>query len=182
MDAFRSFISINIARSFHFYNECIRCLEELEQKSTFWELTTLYYLARGYIKGGRKHHERALFNSRRLAGPVEKYVLYPERVIKWREELLRKEKILVQSETLDGVKMELLEDEVLRRWLDQEEIERILPEKFEEQKKGRRRLPNIKLRIALDKLKEIDLLAREREEKAKRYYLSKAFGLKIQQK
>jgi hypothetical protein len=123
-----------------------------------------YYRARNYLKDGEKFYQETFKEAKRLLGPLPPYS--SSEFGKWREDYLSQHKILAESHELEAMKEELLHDEYLNQWMSREDIERLLLRNFEAQKTGKRRLPNIKVRLLLDRLNELIAQARELQKKA----------------
>jgi hypothetical protein len=60
----------------------------------------------------------------------------------------------------------LVNDEIMKAWLREEEIELFLQRHFQTQQEGKRKLENIKVRIVLDKLQELITQAKDLQKKA----------------
>jgi len=161
-------IYLNAFRSFELLSKSIQAFEEFLKERDSTKLEAVYYRARGYFGRGKAFYEETLKNARKFAGPVEEYA--PETLVEWRKDLLEKDRILARGSALKDLQAELMEDEVLAKWMSKDEIESFLKQHFEEQKSKERRLPNIKLRMVLAKLKELLLEAQQLERKTQRYY------------
>jgi len=158
-----------VHRSFVLLKKSTQALNNFFEEKDFWERKKVYYLARGCYRAGNEYYQEALRRARRLAGPVEEYVIFPERLVKWRKDLLEKDGVLVKSVAFEDIRAELVEDEALRKWMNQEEIEFFLKELYERQMKGKRKLYNIKLRIVLERIGRLLSKAQELKEDAERY-------------
>jgi hypothetical protein len=123
-----------------------------------------YYKARNYLRDGEKFYQETFKEAKRLLGPLPPYSAAETE--KWRTEYLSQHKILAVSQELSAMKDELLSDDYLNQWMSKEDIERLLLRNFDAQKMGKRKLPNIKVRILLDKLNELIAQARQLQKKA----------------
>ena len=116
-----------------------------------------YYLARNYLREGQKFREETLADAKKFLGPQPVYT--PTDVAAARTRLLQAAKIVALSENYDGLSAELLEDEFLKSFMSSEEVKGYLLGNQKSQPSGKRKLPNIKVRIVIDKLKKIELEA-----------------------
>ncbi len=123
-----------------------------------------YYRARNFLRDAEKFHQETFREAQRLLGPLPAYST-PE-TEKWRAEYLSQNKILAGSQELEAMKMELLEDEYLNKWLAQKDVERLLLKNFAGQGTGKRKLANVKVRLLLDRLNELLEEARELKKRA----------------
>lgn len=123
-----------------------------------------YYKARNYLRDGDKFYQEAFKEAKRLLGPMPPHAAGD--IEKWRMEYLEQHRILASSKGLEEMKAELLSDEYLKQWMSPADIERLLAKDFEAQRTGKRKLPNIKVRILLDKLTELLAQAKELNKKA----------------
>gem|GEM_PF-6607251 len=164
-------IKRDVYRGFLLLGKSIQNFERFLNEGDRWERKRVYYLARGCYKAGERCYKGALKNARKLAGPVEKYTIFPERLGRWRKKLLEGSGLLAKSTNFGSLKKELAEDKFLRKWMDREEIESSFRQLFKEQTKRERELANIKLRVALDQLEKLLLRAQSLGEDAQRHYV-----------
>ena len=143
-------------------NRSIQLLNDLLQKNDPSRASD-YYLARNYMRKGAALYEEALEKAKKLLGPTPEYV--PEKLEKWRSDMLERNQVLAKSEKKKDLRTELKNDEVLKRWVSPKEIDAFLRKHFKAQKSGVRKLSNIKVRIILDKLKELLIQAQELQKK-----------------
>jgi hypothetical protein len=115
--------------------------------------TARYYKARNLLRDAEGYLKDVFKNAKKLLGPVPAYT--PGDYQKWRDELLEEFQILAMSQEFEALKSELLRDDFLRRWMDEESIESLLKKHFQPQQSGKRKLPNIKVRIILDRLESL---------------------------
>jgi hypothetical protein len=109
-----------------------------------------YYRARNFLKEGKAFFDQTLQDAKKLLGPVPVYAA--KDFEKWRSRALVDNKIVVQGQTLDDLKVELAGDEFVKTIMSAEEVESYLQAHFEAQKSGKRKLANIKIRMTLDRL------------------------------
>ncbi len=123
-----------------------------------------YYRARNLLKEGEGFYLSALQNARKLLGELPEYAT--EEFRKWRAEFLEQQKILIHCEELEACRMELKQDGFISRMMDPEELDALLHLHFVSQSQGKRKLAHLKVRIALDKLSELLIHARELQKQA----------------
>lgn len=109
-----------------------------------------YYRARNLLKEGKAFYDQTIQYAKKLLGPIPVYAA--KDFESWRAQALVANKIVVQGETADDLRRELLDDDFLKTIMGPEDIEACLLTHFETQQKGKRKLANIKIRITLDKL------------------------------
>lgn len=126
--------------------------------------STEYYRGRNCVKDADIMYKEGLKNARKLLGPIPEYS--SEEFLKWRAEVLEKQKILAKNTEFEALKTELLEDAALREWLSEEEIIELLKMHYLTQQEGRRKLANIKARIVFTKLFDLLTEAKEMQKQA----------------
>lgn len=124
----------------------------------------LYYKARSYLRLAEKLNEETVQEAKRLLGPLPAYATTEFDI--WRTDFVTQHKILAESQDFNGLKNELYQDEFLKQWMSCDDIGRLLAKDFELQKKGKRKLCNIKVRIVLDRLAELLDEARQLKKRA----------------
>ena len=112
-----------------------------------------YYRARNILREGEGAFEDTLKEAHKLLGPLPVYAVAD--FDKWREAYLAKNQILAECRDFGCLQEELRRDEILAKWLTPEEIDVLLNKNFEDQKRGKRQLSHIKVRIIMDKLKTL---------------------------
>lgn len=112
-----------------------------------------YYKARNYLRDADKFCREAFAEAKRLLGPMPAYASVEFE--KWRSEYLGQHKILAEGQEFVALREELAKNGQLSRWIDSPDLERLLTKHYEAQKTGKRKLPNIKVRIILDRLLEL---------------------------
>jgi hypothetical protein len=109
-----------------------------------------YYRARNLLKEGRVFCADVVREAKKLLGPVPIYA--PREYEELKARTLTENRIIVHGETLDDLKSQLAEDELLSTMMSESEIEAYLRNHFETQHSGKRKLANIKVRMMIDKL------------------------------
>jgi hypothetical protein len=125
-----------------------------------------YYRARNLLKEGKAFYDQTLQDAKKLLGPIPIYAAKDFET--WRAEALIANKIVVQGETADELRIELLNDDFLKSIISPEDIEAYLQAHFETQQKGKRKLANIKIRMALDRLAGLVAEGQELQKTAQR--------------
>jgi hypothetical protein len=119
-----------------------------------------YYRAKSLLKEGKLFFEEVLKEAKKLLGPLPPYST-PE-YAQWREETGRDMRLALGDKVdYDEIKGILLSDSCLPKLFSPEELEVYLQKYYEDQKKGQRKLENLKCRLTIAKL---DDLIREAEE------------------
>jgi len=125
-----------------------------------------YYRARNFLKEGKAFFDQTLQDAKKLLGPVPVYA--PKDFEQLRARLLVENKIIVQGQTLEDLKVELQNDEFIKTIMTAGEVDGYLRSRFEAQKTGKRKLQNIKIRMSLDKLAELIADGQELQKSAQR--------------
>ena len=123
-----------------------------------------YYRGRNCVRDADDMFTEGLKNAKKLLGPIPEYS--SEEFLKWRAEVLEKQKILAKNEEYESLKSELLEDAFLRDYMNEQEITDLLKVHYLTQQEGRRKLANIKARIVFAKLFELLSEAKDMQKKA----------------
>ena len=151
-------IYIRATRCFELLNDAIRTFTDyLVERIPASD--PQYYRARNFLKEGKAFFDQTLAEAKKLLGPIPVYA--PKDFEQLRSQLLVENKIVVQAQTLEDLKSELQSDEFVTKLMTTAEIEDYLRSGFESQKRGKRKLQNIKVRMCLDKL--AGLVARGQE-------------------
>jgi len=109
-----------------------------------------YYRARNLLKEGKAFFDQTIQDAKKLLGPIPIYAA--KDFEGWRSQVLVENKIVVRGETREELRSELVNDDFLKTIMTPEDIESYLRANFETQKSGKRKLANIKVRMALDRL------------------------------
>jgi hypothetical protein len=125
-----------------------------------------YYRARNLLKEGKAFYDQTLQDAKKLLGPIPIYAA--KDFEKWRSQVLVENKIIVKGQTAEELRVELINDDLLKLIMKPEEIEAYLQANFETQRSGKRKLANIKIRMALDKLAALVAEGQELQKTAQR--------------
>jgi len=156
-------IYIRATRSFELLTDAIKTFRDyLEERMPAAD--PQYYRARNVLKEGKAFYDMTLSDAKKLLGPIPVYA--PKDFEQLRSRLLVENKIVVQGQTLEDLKHELQSDEFVMKLMSPAEIEDYLRAGFEAQKKGKRKLQNIKIRMCLDKLAALIAQGQELQKKA----------------
>jgi hypothetical protein len=113
-----------------------------------------YYRAKSLLREGKLFFEEVLKEARKLLGPLPPYAT-PD-YVKWREETSRELKLALKDNVdYDEIKKVLQQDPTLPRLFSAEELDQYLQKYYEAQKKGNRKLENLKCRLAIAKLDDL---------------------------
>lgn len=118
---------------------------------------TKYYLARNQLQEGRKLLEDTVKDAKKFLGPQSEYT--SREINEMRTQLLQASRIIVQSQTYDGLEAELLADEFLKSFMCSEDVVDYLQGTGHKQTTGNRKLRNIKIRMIIDQLIQMELEA-----------------------
>ncbi len=109
-----------------------------------------YYRARNLLREARTLFQEALSEAKKLMGPVPAYA--PPDLAEQKKRRLETSGLAAHGETAADLKAELGRDPFLLGIMTGGEIEAAVDRHFENQHSGKRKLENLKARIALDKL------------------------------
>ncbi len=113
-----------------------------------------YYRAKSLLREGKLFFEEVLKEARKLLGPLPPYAT-PE-YARWREETARELKLALRDNIdYDEIRKILQEDPTMPKLFSPEELDQYLQRFFEDQKKGNRKLENLKCRLAIAKLDDL---------------------------
>jgi hypothetical protein len=158
-------IFIRASRSFTVLSEAIQLFKGyLEPAAPSQD--PVYYRARNFLKEGKALHDQALQDAKKLLGPIPIYAAKDFEA--WRTQALVENKIVVKGQTAEELRAELAADEFLRAIMRPEEILASFDAHFEAQRSGKRKLANIKIRMALDKLAGLVAEGQELQKTAQR--------------
>lgn len=125
-----------------------------------------YYRARNLLKEGKALYDQTLADAKKLLGPIPIYAA--KDFEGWRAQALLDNKIVVQGQTFDELRAELVGDDFIKTIMRPEDVEAYLQAHFESQRTGKRKLANIKIRMALDRLAELAAEGAELQKTAQR--------------
>ena len=142
-------IYIRASRSHAVLSEAIQTFKGYLQAQTAANAPE-YYRARNLLKEGKAFYDQTLQDAKKLLGPIPIYAAKDFEA--WRSQTLLENKIVVRGQTLDELRAELSGDDFIRTMMGPEDVEAYLAGHFEAQRTGKRKLANIKIRMALDRL------------------------------
>jgi hypothetical protein len=158
-------IFIRAARSFAVLSEAIQSFKGYLEPHTAAGAPE-YYRARNLLKEGKAFYDQTIQDAKKLLGPIPIYAA--KDFEKWRSQALIENKIIVQGQTPEELRLELDNDEFLRSIMRPEDVEEYLLTHFETQRSGKRKLANIKIRMALDRLADLVAAGQELQKTAQR--------------
>jgi hypothetical protein len=158
-------IYIRASRSFTILSEAIQTFQGYLESHVAANAPE-YYRARNLLKEGKAFYDQTLQDAKKLLGPVPIYAA-PD-FEKWRSQVLVENKIVVQGQTPEELRVELLADDFVKTIMPPEEVEAYLRANYDAQKSGKRKLANIKIRMALDKLAGLVAEGQELQKTAQR--------------
>jgi len=162
-------IFLHAARCHELLQKAIHYFSEYTQKKLPPKAPE-YYKARNFLKEGQALYEDILKRVKLLLGPIPPYS--PADYESQRAQILADNKIIVRGQSLDAIRDELVGDELLKTMMTAEEMGAYLKDHFQSQGQGKRKLANIKVRMILDKLKELLAKGLELRPLAQKYYQS----------
>jgi hypothetical protein len=152
------------------YPKALKCFKSLKEAIQLFNDTLeqdspqnqpVFYRARKSLREGEEFFNQAVENAKRLLGPLPEYVTADYH--KWRESLLNEYNMLAKTQEQEELTQELLKDNFLNKLMDKDEIKRFLNLNYDSQKQGKRKLPNIKIRMVFDKLDELITEAKKKQ-------------------
>lgn len=158
-------IYIRASRSFAVLSEAIRSFQGYLEPHVAAGAPE-YYRARNLLKEGKAFYDQTLQDAKKLLGPIPIYAA--KDFEKWRSQVLIENKIIVQGQTLEELRLEFLSDDFINSIMRPEDVEEYLQAHFETQRSGKRKLANIKIRMALDKLAGLVAEGQELQKTAQR--------------
>jgi hypothetical protein len=158
-------IYIRASRSFTVLSDAIRTFKGYLESGVPANAPE-YYKARNFLKEGKAFYEQAILDAKKLLGPIPIYA--PPDFEKQRTNALVENRIIVRGQTPEELREELLADDFLKTLLTPEEIGAYVRDRYETQKSGKRKLANIKIRMALDRLAGLVAEGQELQKTAQR--------------
>ena len=125
-----------------------------------------YYRARNLLKEGKAFYDQTIQDAKKLLGPIPIYAA--KDFEQWRSQALIENKIIVQGQTQADLRVELENDDLLKSIMRPGDVEQYLQTHFETQRSGKRKLANIKIRMALDRLAGLVAEGQELQKTAQR--------------
>jgi hypothetical protein len=125
-----------------------------------------YYRARNLLKEGKLLYDQTLQDAKKLLGPIPIYAAKDFEA--WRTQALLENKIVVRGQTPDELVHELNADDFIRSIMRPEDVADYIAGHFETQRTGKRKLANIKIRMALDRLAGLVAEGQELQKTAQR--------------
>jgi hypothetical protein len=158
-------IFIRAGRSFAVLSEAIQAFQGYLGGSVASSAPE-YYRARNLLKEGKAMYDQTMADAKKLLGPIPIYAA--KDFEGWRAQALLDNKIVVRGQTLDELRAELVADEFVKTIMTPGEVEAYLAARFDSQKSGKRKIANIKIRMALDRLGGLAALGAELQRTAQR--------------
>jgi hypothetical protein len=142
-------IFIRASRSYAVLNEAIQTFRGYLEPHVAANAPE-YYRARNLLKEGKAFYDQTLQDAKKLLGPVPIYAAKDFET--WRSQALVQNRIVVQGLTIEALLVELANDDLIKLMMSPDEVEAYVRAHFEKQRSGKRKLQNIKIRMALDRL------------------------------
>ena len=158
-------IYIRAGRSFAVLTEAIQLFKGYLESHVL-PTAPEYYRARNFLKEGKAFYDQTIQDAKKLLGPIPIYAAKDFET--WRTQVLVENKIVVHGQTYEDLLRELTADDFIKTIMRPEEVEAYLRANFEAQKSGKRKLANIKIRMALDKLAGLVAEGQELQKTAQR--------------
>jgi len=158
-------IYIRASRSYAVLTEAIQVFQDYLRPGTT-SSDPEYYRARNFLKEGKAFYDQTLQDAKKLLGPIPIYAA--KDFEGWRSKVLVDNKIVVHGQTFEELLAELTADDFIKTIMRPEEVEDYLKANFETQKSGKRKLANIKIRMALDRLAGLVAEGQELQKTAQR--------------
>ena len=158
-------IYIRTSRSFAILNEAIQIFKGYLEPHAVAS-SPEYYRARNLLKEGKLLYDQTLQDAKKLLGPIPIYAAKDFEV--WRSQALIENRIVVQGQTPEELVQELSADDFVKTIMGPEEVAAYIGGHFEAQRTGKRKLANIKIRMALDRLSGLILQGQELQKTAQR--------------
>lgn len=162
-------IFLNAERSNELLRKAAAVFEEYIQKRLPAKAPE-YYQARNFLREGQALYEDILKKAKVLLGPVPPYS--PPDYEQQRVKTLAENKIIVRGESLETLRDELLNDEIVAKIMTAEEVGDYLKSHFQSQSSGKRKLANIKVRMIIDALKVLSTRGQELRVQAQKRFQS----------
>jgi hypothetical protein len=158
-------IYIRSSRAYSVLTEALQIFRAYLQDTTAAN-SPEYYRARNFLKEGKAFYDQTVQDAKKLLGPIPIYAA--KDFEGWRSQILAENKIVVKGQTLEELRLELTADDFIRTIMGPEEVDAYLQKNFDTQKSGKRKLANIKIRMALDKFASLLAEGQELQKTAQR--------------
>ncbi|OGD14158.1 MAG: hypothetical protein A2V76_07505 [Candidatus Aminicenantes bacterium RBG_16_63_14] len=158
-------IYIRASRSFAVLTEAIQIFRSYLDPTTAPSAPE-YYRARNFFKEGKAFYDQTVQDAKKLLGPIPIYAA--KEFEAWRSQALIEKKIVVRGQTPEELRAELTSDDFIQTIMRPEEVDAYLQAHYEAQKTGKRKLANIKIRMALDKIATLVAEGQELQKTAQR--------------
>ena len=158
-------IYIRASRSFAILSEAIQTFKGYLESHVAANAPE-YYRARNLLKEGKTFYDQTLQDAKKLLGPIPIYAAKDFEV--WRAQALVENKLVVQGRTPEELRLELVNDDFIKTIMTPEDVEAYLQVHYETQRSGKRKLANIKIRMALDRLAGLVATGQELQKTAQR--------------
>jgi len=158
-------IYIRASRSYAILSDAIRAFKGYLESGVAANAPE-YYRARNLLKEGKAFYEQAIQDAKKLLGPIPIYA--PPDFEKQRTNSLVENRIIVKGQTPEDLREELLADDFLKTLMSPEQIDAYVRDRYEAQRSGKRKLANIKIRMALDRLAGLVAEGQELQKTAQR--------------
>jgi hypothetical protein len=123
-----------------------------------------YYMARNFLRDAETLYEEALREAKKLLGPLPGYV--SSQLADSKKAMLEAMSVVAKSADMASLQSELERDDFVAAMFKPQEIALYVRGNFESQRRGKRKLPNIKARMVIEKLGTRLAQARELRERA----------------
>lgn len=110
-----------------------------------------YYRLRNQVREAKVIFEEIKKEARRLFGPPPPYA--SSDFEKLRQESLEKSRLIIKNQEKEKIAEEFLQDELIIRYFQPDEVRLYIENQFESQRKGKRKLANFKARLFLERIK-----------------------------
>ncbi len=142
-------------------SKVLRCLDLLTTSlESLEEMTTRpkiepneYYRIRNQVREAKAALDEVMKETHRLFGPAPAYASADFETL--RRQSLENAQLLLRVEAKEEITGELLQDELVKRFFSPQEVSQFVEAQFESQRKGKRKLSNLKARLLIEKMKQL---------------------------
>ncbi|MGQ9470323.1 MAG: hypothetical protein ACUVR0_01355 [Candidatus Aminicenantales bacterium] len=143
-----------------FRPKIIRCLDLLEATLQSLEAAgresrvsiNQYYRLRNQVREAKTYLEELTKEAHRLFGPAPVYA--PPDFEEKRLHTLQKTRLIIETKEKEAILAELIQDEIIKRFFEPEEVSSYVERFYETQSQGKRKLANLKARLIIEKIKQ----------------------------